>query len=192
MDPLWSETCWSTFKYFIILIVSTYYILWISWIIKCLFIIDARCKHELWNFYGSKSIIGEIRISYCVLLPITLSLKTKQTNNNRCSYQSVTQQYLKRCLIKDDSNYMFRPIAAIIRFSSEYMVVVLYRIGMGMSRCWDLFMCDICYITNITDAEIPPSWHTHTNSIKHYHHTFGWKPDDGRNRPKHVVTILLY
>ena len=33
---LWSETCWSTFKYFIILIVSTYYILCISWIVKCL------------------------------------------------------------------------------------------------------------------------------------------------------------
>jgi len=27
MDPLWSETCWSTFKYFIILIVSTNYML---------------------------------------------------------------------------------------------------------------------------------------------------------------------
>jgi len=36
MDRLWSETCWNTFKYFIILIVSTYYILCISWIIKCL------------------------------------------------------------------------------------------------------------------------------------------------------------
>ena len=36
-------------------------------------------------------------------------------------------------LIKDD-NYMFRPIAAIIRFSSGSMVVVLYRIGMVMSR----------------------------------------------------------
>ena len=34
MDPLWSETCWNTFKYFIILIVSTYCILCISWIIK--------------------------------------------------------------------------------------------------------------------------------------------------------------
>ena len=33
MDPLWSETCWSAFKYFIILIVSTYYIWCISWII---------------------------------------------------------------------------------------------------------------------------------------------------------------
>ena len=32
--PLLSETCWSTFKYFIILIVSIYYILRISWIIK--------------------------------------------------------------------------------------------------------------------------------------------------------------
>ena len=36
MDPLWSETCWSTFKYFIILIVSTYYILCICWVINCL------------------------------------------------------------------------------------------------------------------------------------------------------------
>ena len=47
MGPLRSETCWSTFKYVIILIVSTYYILSISWIIKCLIIIDARCKHEV-------------------------------------------------------------------------------------------------------------------------------------------------
>jgi len=46
MDPLWSETRWSTFQYFITLIVSIYYILCISWIIKCLIIIDARCKHE--------------------------------------------------------------------------------------------------------------------------------------------------
>jgi len=36
----------STFKYFIILIVSTYYILCISWAIKCLIITDARYKHE--------------------------------------------------------------------------------------------------------------------------------------------------
>jgi len=34
MDPLWSETCWSTFKYFKILIVSTYCVLCISWIIN--------------------------------------------------------------------------------------------------------------------------------------------------------------
>jgi len=36
MDPLWSETCCSTFKYSIILIVFTYYILFISCVIKCL------------------------------------------------------------------------------------------------------------------------------------------------------------
>jgi len=30
MDPLWSETCWSTFN------VPTYYILCIGWVIKCL------------------------------------------------------------------------------------------------------------------------------------------------------------
>jgi len=46
MDPPWSETRWSTFKYFVILIVSTYYMLCISWIIKCLIIIDEWCKYE--------------------------------------------------------------------------------------------------------------------------------------------------
>ena len=41
--------------------------------------------------------------------------------DNRCRCQSITQQYLKSCLIKTASNYMymFRPIAAIIRFSFE-------------------------------------------------------------------------
>jgi len=41
---------------------------------------------------------------------------------------------------------MFRPNVAIIRFPSESMVVVLYRIGMGMSRWWDLSICDVCYM----------------------------------------------
>ena len=52
----------------------------------------------------------------------------------------------KRCLIKDDSNYMFRPIAAIIMFSFESMVVVLYMIGIVMSWWWDLSICDVCYM----------------------------------------------
>ena len=108
--------------------------------------------------------------------------------NNRCRYQSLTQQYLKRCLIKDDYNYMFRPIADIIRFSSERMVVVLYMIGMVMSRLWDLTIVTRSHHRD----EISPLWHNHTNHIKHYHHTFGWKPDDGCSRPKHVVTIILY
>jgi len=47
--------------------------------------------------------------------------------NSRCRCQSITQQYLKRCLIKNTNNYMymFRPVAAIIRFSFESMVVAL-------------------------------------------------------------------
>ena len=40
MDPLWSGTSWRTFKYFIILIVSTYYILCISWIIERLVLLN--------------------------------------------------------------------------------------------------------------------------------------------------------
>jgi len=151
--------------------------------------------------------------------------------NSRCRFQSVTQQYLKRCLIK------FWPIAAIIRFSSKSMVVVLYRIGMVMSRWWDLNICDVCCMLLLRDmgggggsvmcavlgctaqvrllaavlcgspAIVSPfrclllvgfcygfcrENHNHTNPIKYYHHTFGWKPDDGHNRPKHVVTIILY
>ena len=72
--------------------------------------------------------------------------------NNRCRYQSITQQYLKRCLIKDDNEYMFRPIAAIIRFSSKSMVVVLYRIGMFMSRWWDLNICGVCCMLLLRDT----------------------------------------
>jgi len=34
----------------------------------------------------------------------------------------------------DEVNYMFRPNVAIIRFTSERMVVLLYRIGMDTSR----------------------------------------------------------
>ena len=151
----------------------------------------------------------------------------------------------KKSLIKDEVNNVFRPNVAIIRFTSESMVVVLYMIGMGMSRWWDLSICGVCYmlflrgtgggvsvmcailgcaaqvcllaavlcgspvtacpypmstvhitdnphITNTTDAEISPSWHIHTNPVKHYHHTFGWKPDDGHIRPKHVVYFILY
>ena len=51
---LWSETCWSTFKYFIILTVSTYYILCISWILKCLvtclYIYRMQKRTVLWYY----------------------------------------------------------------------------------------------------------------------------------------------
>jgi len=62
MDPLWSETWCSTFKYFIILIVSTNYILCICWIIKCLTVIDERCKHEK-NAHNSVKLLALRRTS---------------------------------------------------------------------------------------------------------------------------------
>ena len=40
----------------------------------------------------------------------------------------------KRLIEDDNYMYMFRPIAAIIRFSSESMVIMFYRIVMVMSR----------------------------------------------------------
>jgi len=57
----------------------------------------------------------------------------------------------QRCLIKAEINYRFRPNVAIIRFSSESIVVVLYRIGMGMSRWWDFCICDICCMLFLRD-----------------------------------------
>ena len=66
--------------------------------------------------------------------------------NSRCWYQSIAQQYLKRCSVKNVNNYKFRPIVAIIRLSSESMVILIYRIGMIMSRWWNLNTCDDCYM----------------------------------------------
>jgi len=79
----------------------------------------------------------------------------------------------------DEVNYMFRLNVAIIRFSSESMVVMLYRIGMVTSRWWDLSNCDVCYMLflrgtggDICDVRYPgvcssSMWHTHTNPVKH-------------------------
>ena len=72
--------------------------------------------------------------------------------NSRCRYQSIAQQYLKTCSIKDVKNYMFRPIVIIIRFPPESMLVVIYRIGVAMSRWWDLIICDDCYMLLLRDA----------------------------------------
>jgi len=88
-------------------------------------------------------------------------------------------------------NYMFRPNPAIIRFTSEG-VLVLYRIYAVLSRWWDLFIrlliIIIIIIINTTDEETSPSLHNRTNPIKQWY-SFGWKPDYGWNRPKHVVDI---
>ena len=54
MDPLCSEICWSTFKYFIILIVSIYYILSSSLIIKCLKI-SCICENPMETIRKSAS-----------------------------------------------------------------------------------------------------------------------------------------
>ena len=85
------------------------------------------------NFYLIKIYKTDIPLQYRRSVAIKVVLASIGVNS-RCRYQSITQQYLKSCLIKDDSNYMFQPIAAIVRFSSESMVVVLYRIGVVMSR----------------------------------------------------------
>jgi len=107
---------------------------------------------------------------------------------------------------------MFRPIAAIIRFSSESMVVVLYGIGMVMSRWWDLNICDVCYYLLLLKGTgggylwCALSWGVQLKYVcsllsyvglqllfVHFRCLLlvGWKPDDGRNRPKHVVTHPL-
>ena len=62
MGPLWSETCWSNFRYFIILIVSIYHILCIGWIMKCSIITVARCGHEeAWSSSGASALTRQFR-----------------------------------------------------------------------------------------------------------------------------------
>jgi len=110
MDPLWSETCWSIFKYFIILIVSTYYILCISWIIKCLIIIDAWCKHEdskrifcvfsvyllsvcIWNYSKTQNALNK----KSKIHDSAIQWLTSSTHNKMCEKVSVT--YRRGCLL---------------------------------------------------------------------------------------------
>jgi len=45
--------------------------------------------------------------------------------NNMWRYQSITQQYLKRCLIKDEINYMFRPNVAILVLCRSVMFLTI-------------------------------------------------------------------
>jgi len=68
MDPLWSETCWSTFKYFIILIVSTYYVLCISWIIKCL-IMYSFC-YIFWLLYYILLLLCYVLLLLCMFCSV--------------------------------------------------------------------------------------------------------------------------
>ena len=61
------------------LTVSTYYILCISWIIKCLIIFDARCKHEeCWktSLYSSKSRNVLIITATCCITHLINALST--------------------------------------------------------------------------------------------------------------------
>ena len=76
MDPLCSETCWSTFKYFIIWIVSTYYILCISWITKCL-ITKLIVKYH--NFcQQAKNMFGETMLHLPKILTLGLLLRSQK------------------------------------------------------------------------------------------------------------------
>ena len=71
MDPLWSETCWSNFKYFIIiLIVSTN--VCICWIIKCFNPLNAELNSicHLLVLLGARHIlhISRIRVNSVLLI----------------------------------------------------------------------------------------------------------------------------
>jgi len=66
VDPLWSETFWSTFKYFIILIVSTFYMLWISWIINCLSLMHGANMKIFTLFKTSRHARSKLCLEHCV------------------------------------------------------------------------------------------------------------------------------
>ena len=101
MDPLWSETCWSTFKYFIILIVSTYNIWCIMWEIKCLIIIDARCKHE--------AIILFTFCNFMVRCGLEFTLKTSSTYSWGCHWPFIKYSTEQKVFSMLFSKLCFRP-----------------------------------------------------------------------------------
>ena len=92
MDPLWSEACLSTFKYFIILIVSTYYILCISWTIMCLIIIVALCEHE------DSQIVIRIYISSGILRCVFMSVFPDVSADRSVFIFRVKEQYSRTTL----------------------------------------------------------------------------------------------
>jgi len=81
--------------------------------------------------------------------------------NSTCWYESITQQYLERCSIKNANNYMFRPIAAIIRLSSKWMYSHLYvwygYVTMVRSHhlWWLLYAIVKCQGEGICDVRYP-------------------------------------
>ena len=76
MDALWSETCWSTFKYFIILVVSIYYILCISWmIIKCL-MYQTNEQFVFWRV--RKTAKSDCKLGICLSVSTWLSVCMNQ------------------------------------------------------------------------------------------------------------------
>ena len=129
-------------------------------------------------------------------------LKISDLLNNRCGYQSITQQYLKRFLIKDENSshqspnhthtnphqLLFFGFSPLHRTHNKSPPAV--DIGYGQTVAGDPHRTTasrhtwaahprITHITdtppppvtpinstNITDAEISPSWHTHTKPVK--------------------------
>jgi len=76
MDPLWSETCWSAFKYFIILIVSTNNILCLSWIKKVFnyhwcTVQTWRKSHYYFSVYFCNRIFSFLFVALCLLASLT-------------------------------------------------------------------------------------------------------------------------
>ena len=94
MDPLLSETRWSNFKYFKNLIVSTNYILCISWIIiKCL-IRKVFYLESIIILYSNRQLQSEISTG-----------NEPRTVHHTIMYflQDISEFLIKKCLISGNS-----------------------------------------------------------------------------------------
>ena len=125
MDPVWSETCRSTIKYFIILIVSTCYILCTDWIAKCLTprsslhpvgfiwkkIIQGFTVNRTWNTVATKIVLEIFRtvLHSKKILPHQnfgrLLIKSWQRQRSRQIMQTYSNDPLKHRLIKWDIKF---------------------------------------------------------------------------------------
>ena len=95
------------------------------------------------------------------------------------------------CLFEDDIKYTFRPNPAIIRFSSE-RVLVLYRIYAVMSRWWDLIIRGIYIIIIIIITYLltysmvqSPSWEANWIAASQEIPRISWNPK------VHYYSLLL-
>ena len=152
MDPLWSKTFWSTFKYFIILFVSTYCILCISWIIKCL--IQQDCLLKSYWFTGTVFLISFVDDHWYLVHTSTFEDSMCQFHNcntfgNResyfyedCSLKARTPtpgtQEWSKCYESSMRMHHFCKISSQLEQTACYGLLLVHHPVVHVNTQWDI------------------------------------------------------